>query len=123
MIRRPPRSTLFPYTTLFRSVGPVIWRAPRALDHPLARRLGAGLLMAAGGAGALLGARSLWLLLTQLGARDWGALVSSAALTFARVMAAVVVSTAWALPAGVWIGRSARLPRPPHPPHPGGPSL
>src|SRR2546428_9907267 len=24
MIRRPPRSTLFPYTTLFRSVGP--WR-------------------------------------------------------------------------------------------------
>src|SRR3712207_8716571 len=27
MIRRPPRSTLFPYTTLFRSVGP---RGPRA---------------------------------------------------------------------------------------------
>src|SRR3712207_7095481 len=24
MIRRPPRSTLFPYTTLFRSLGPVI---------------------------------------------------------------------------------------------------
>src|SRR5438034_4704246 len=24
MIRRPPRSTLFPYTTLFRSVGPTI---------------------------------------------------------------------------------------------------
>src|SRR2546427_7094251 len=24
MIRRPPRSTLFPYTTLFRSVGPVV---------------------------------------------------------------------------------------------------
>src|SRR5258708_8576424 len=27
MIRRPPRSTLFPYTTLFRSV----WRYPQAL--------------------------------------------------------------------------------------------
>src|SRR5438132_10120397 len=26
MIRRPPRSTLFPYTTLFRSIG--IWRKP-----------------------------------------------------------------------------------------------
>src|SRR5260370_30126174 len=26
MIRRPPRSTLFPYTTLFRSVRPVIRR-------------------------------------------------------------------------------------------------
>src|SRR3712207_8120815 len=29
MIRRPPRSTLFPYTTLFRSHGP-----PNALDAP-----------------------------------------------------------------------------------------
>src|SRR3712207_7778148 len=28
MIRRPPRSTLFPYTTLFRSIG----RAPRAWE-------------------------------------------------------------------------------------------
>src|SRR2546430_13538885 len=27
MIRRPPRSTLFPYTTLFRSTG--IWLAPK----------------------------------------------------------------------------------------------
>src|SRR2546430_17272402 len=26
MIRRPPRSTLFPYTTLFRSNGGEIWR-------------------------------------------------------------------------------------------------
>src|SRR3990167_6937979 len=25
MIRRPPRSTLFPYTTLFRSHGPGLW--------------------------------------------------------------------------------------------------
>src|SRR2546430_17090173 len=29
MIRRPPRSTLFPYTTLFRSLA-VVRRAPRA---------------------------------------------------------------------------------------------
>src|SRR2546426_11450027 len=29
MIRRPPRSTLFPYTTLFRSGGePQLWRRP-----------------------------------------------------------------------------------------------
>src|SRR3712207_7558458 len=34
MIRRPPRSTLFPYTTLFRSTGP--W-----LRRGLGRRLGA----------------------------------------------------------------------------------
>src|SRR2546429_9743192 len=31
MIRRPPRSTLFPYTTLFRSR---IWKRPNGL-HPL----------------------------------------------------------------------------------------
>src|SRR5256886_11502306 len=30
MIRRPPRSTLFPYTTLFRSQRPVRWAAPQS---------------------------------------------------------------------------------------------
>src|SRR3712207_5169100 len=32
MIRRPPRSTLFPYTTLFRSVYPLFGLAPDLLD-------------------------------------------------------------------------------------------
>src|SRR3712207_7346799 len=55
MIRRPPRSTLFPYTTLFRSaigdalhlqrvqaaeVGDLIEREARILDQPDGRRLG-----------------------------------------------------------------------------------
>src|SRR2546422_7968001 len=41
MIRRPPRSTLFPYTTLFRSLGCV--RDPRPLDrHGLANPFGYG---------------------------------------------------------------------------------
>src|SRR5690348_18095502 len=31
MIRRPPRSTLFPYTTLFRSE---YWRGGNAMDEP-----------------------------------------------------------------------------------------
>src|SRR5437667_5086146 len=31
MIRRPPRSTLFPYTTLFRSQGPRLKMAPRSV--------------------------------------------------------------------------------------------
>src|SRR3712207_8419451 len=39
MIRRPPRSTLFPYTTLFRSAG---WRPRRALEQ----QVGAVLLLA-----------------------------------------------------------------------------
>src|SRR2546430_9732899 len=32
MIRRPPRSTLFPYTTLFRSVGPITERNGRHVE-------------------------------------------------------------------------------------------
>src|SRR2546428_9274567 len=41
MIRRPPRSTLFPYTTLFRSPGSLVsrarqdWRAMSALEQAL----------------------------------------------------------------------------------------
>src|SRR3712207_8794637 len=34
MIRRPPRSTLFPYTTLFRSQGPRAARRQRVGEHP-----------------------------------------------------------------------------------------
>src|SRR2546430_13363455 len=40
MIRRPPRSTLFPYTTLFRSRGRLVLRIPRHADGA---RAGAGL--------------------------------------------------------------------------------
>src|SRR2546426_6513634 len=34
MIRRPPRSTLFPYTTLFRSWGRLVRRSLRAAESP-----------------------------------------------------------------------------------------
>src|SRR3989454_7775555 len=43
MIRRPPRSTLFPYTTLFRSVGVDLrgeWRGIRDLECDVALPLG-----------------------------------------------------------------------------------
>src|SRR5258708_28277079 len=37
MIRRPPRSTLFPYTTLFRSIGDIASRPPgEERDRPAA---------------------------------------------------------------------------------------
>src|SRR5256885_6938515 len=42
MIRRPPRSTLFPYTTLFRSPGQDARTCRQDLGHP-ARRAAAGL--------------------------------------------------------------------------------
>src|SRR3712207_7849038 len=38
MIRRPPRSTLFPYTTLFRSAGRVLRGDPRPREDGLALR-------------------------------------------------------------------------------------
>src|SRR5689334_24464332 len=34
MIRRPPRSTLFPYTTLFRSPSAISWRGSRRSPTP-----------------------------------------------------------------------------------------
>src|SRR5690348_18018193 len=48
MIRRPPRSTLFPYTTLFRSLHPVLGRLPAAgvagdPDHRPGRAVGPSL--------------------------------------------------------------------------------
>src|SRR2546421_4805839 len=39
MIRRPPRSTLFPYTTLFRSVDSIRWR-PFPAFEAIASELG-----------------------------------------------------------------------------------
>src|SRR5256885_2353909 len=38
MIRRPPRSTLFPYTTLFRSGRHLIWLAPYSGGPGVCRR-------------------------------------------------------------------------------------
>src|SRR3712207_7722797 len=43
MIRRPPRSTLFPYTTLFRSLARVLQKEPEpavVLDHSVAAERG-----------------------------------------------------------------------------------
>src|SRR5258708_29286609 len=47
MIRRPPRSTLFPYTTLFRSVGAAAAGGPQPAEHDDVRHR-----RAAGGRGA-----------------------------------------------------------------------
>jgi NitT/TauT family transport system permease protein len=107
---RSARRAARPLERPFRSVGPIILRGPR-LALPMARWIGAAIAIAAVAAAAVFGAWRLVGLLGQLGWREWGQLLSSAALTFARVMAAVFVSTAWALPAGVVIGRSPRIAR------------
>src|SRR5260221_10630239 len=54
MIRRPPRSTLFPYTTLFRSLRPVRLCRDRVL-RPRRRRVRAATLRMAGSPPGLRG--------------------------------------------------------------------
>src|SRR5256884_8960730 len=41
MIRRPPRSTLFPYTTLFRSTARSLYETAGSLDYQIADLFGA----------------------------------------------------------------------------------
>src|SRR5256886_8818330 len=106
---RRARRAARPFERPFRAVGPVILRGPRfAFGHRVARKIGAALVIAAVAAAAAQGAWRLWLLLAQLGWRGLGALGSSAVLTFARGVGAVIVSTAWGPPAGGGIGRSPR---------------
>jgi len=107
---RTARRATRPFERPLRAAGPVILRWPRfALGHAIARKLGTVVLVAAIVVAAAAGLWQLWRLLAQLGWREWGELASSGALTFARVMGAVFLSTAWALPAGIVIGRSPRV--------------
>lgn len=59
----------------------------------------------------LLGAAQLVHLVRSLPAGEWGVTLSAAGVTLARVLAAVALGTAWALPAGLAIGLSPRLSR------------
>jgi len=94
----------------FRAARPLVVNGPRlAFGNPVARKLGVAALVAGLAVAAGLGVWHLSLLLRQLGRSDWATLASSAGLTFVRVMGAVALATAWALPAGVVIGRSPRL--------------
>lgn len=60
---------------------------------------------------AVLGVTELVRLLLRLDRAAWLTLAESGGLTFLRVLASVALSTAWALPAGVFIGRSPRISR------------
>src|SRR3712207_8362358 len=53
MIRRPPRSTLFPYTTLFRSLDRLVQEQPVELDELLPRARAQPPVRGEGGLGGL----------------------------------------------------------------------
>ncbi|MGH7533000.1 MAG: ABC transporter permease [Gemmatimonadales bacterium] len=61
--------------------------------------------------GAGIGVLQLVRLLSHLTGGEWLLVLRSAGYTFARVLSAVALSTAWALPVGVLIGRSPRVAR------------
>ncbi|MEI6083007.1 MAG: ABC transporter permease subunit [Verrucomicrobiota bacterium] len=70
----------------------------------------AGWIAVVGGAvGLVWGATSLWGLLAQLQWADWQHVAWITLMSFLRVMAAVAVGAAWAIPFGVLIGTSPRL--------------
>jgi len=79
------------------------------LRKPVLTRVLAGLLVGGLLLAGALGFSALIGLLHQLRSDDWGNLGVASALTFVRVMLSVALSTAWALPVGVMIGRSPKL--------------
>jgi NitT/TauT family transport system permease protein len=89
-------------------------RAPRPARPPR-ESAGAGplsaLLLVALLALLALGLLELFHLLRHVPARAWGITVGAAAATLGRVLLAVALGTAWALPAGLAIGLSPRLSR------------
>src|SRR5258708_26673857 len=69
MIRRPPRSTLFPYTTLFRSRRQCRRAGPRPAAAARAGRIGGGAMRGednGGGWGVLAGSTVLFMYLAEL---------------------------------------------------------
>lgn len=77
-------------------------RSPR---RPRGWRFLAGRVMVSLVWGVIITAALLYVKLVQtLTGAQWLGLVGNAALTFGRVIAAVVLATLWTVPAGVWIG-------------------
>jgi NitT/TauT family transport system permease protein len=84
---------------------------PRRAPSGRASRVATLLLLALLVAALAWGTAGTIRLLAGVGAAGWWAIVSAAALTLVRVLAAVALGTIWTLPAGIAIGLSPRLSR------------
>jgi NitT/TauT family transport system permease protein len=85
-------------------------RSPSAIPDGGGERVRAGLLGAFGLAalaGALFGAWKLVVLLTRVPTGEWLVLAGALGATFLRTLAALALATAWTLPIGILVGRSA----------------
>ena len=106
---RTARRATQPLRRSLRTANRILRRVPRPRPgRALVLRMGAALLIALVLAGGAWGFWHLASLLLQLSGPAWGRLAAAAGLTFVRVLVAVALGTAWALPAGVLIGRSPR---------------
>jgi NitT/TauT family transport system permease protein len=109
---RTARRATKPLRRTLRSANKILRRVPRPRPgRALMLRLGGGVLLLVVLAGGGWGIWRLASLLVQLDGPAWGELGSAAGMTFVRVLAAVALSTAWALPVGVLIGRSPGMSR------------
>jgi len=107
---RTARRATQPIRRSLRSAERILRRVPRPKPgRALMIRVGGVMLLALVLAGGVWGVWRLAELLLQLSAASWGQLAEAAGLTFVRVLVSVAVGTAWALPAGVLIGRSPRI--------------
>lgn len=107
---RTARRATQPLRRSLRSANRMLRRVPRPRPgRVLLIRIGASLLIALVLLGGVWGFWRLATLLLQLSGPSWGRLAEAAGLTFVRVLVSVALGTAWALPAGILIGRSPRL--------------
>src|SRR3712207_3513894 len=98
MIRRPPRSTLFPYTTLFRSAYVVWLPLEIAIIHRRTAGSGRQALLTRRGAAVLVGALELAVI---IGALTSGALVEATSMGVLLALPAIAVTVVFFV---VWLG-------------------
>ena len=107
---RTARRATQPIRRSLRTAERILRRVPRPKPRrALLIRVSGALLLALVLAGGVWGVWRLAELLLQLSGPSWANLAEAAGLTFVRVLVAVALGTAWALPAGILIGRSPRI--------------
>src|SRR3989454_999804 len=99
MIRRPPRSTLFPYTTLFRSLAGCLWAVANTLTIFAIRDIGLSIAFPLWNANSLLGIVWGAVFFNELHGAGWGrrvGVLGGAVLMFGGATLLAVASSAGA---------------------------